>query len=141
MLVLDDADTIRKKFKTAVTDSGREIRYAPDEKPGVSNLIEILSVASGRAIPDVEADYDGKGYGDLKTDVGEAVVELFRPMQERYAELRARRGRAASTAPNRRGKGANNVGSDSSPDVRTHGVRGPLISAPGVAQNDKGGDR
>ena len=89
VLVLDDADTIRKKFKTAVTDSGREIRYVPDEKPGVSNLIEILSVASGRAIPDVEGDYDGKGYGDLKTDVGEAVVELFRPVQQRYAELRA----------------------------------------------------
>jgi tryptophanyl-tRNA synthetase len=72
-----------------VTDSGREIRYLPDEKPGVSNLIEILSVASGRAIPDVEADYEGKGYGDLKADVGEAVVELFRPVQKRYAELRA----------------------------------------------------
>ena len=89
VLVLDDADTIRKKFKIAVTDSGREIRYLPDEKPGVSNLIEILSVASGRAIPDVEADYEGKGYGDLKADVGEAVVELFRPVQQRYAELRA----------------------------------------------------
>jgi len=89
VLVLDDADTIRKKFKTAVTDSGREIRYLPDEKPGVSNLIEILSVASGRAIPEVEADYEGKGYGDLKADVGEAVVELFRPVRERYAELRA----------------------------------------------------
>jgi tryptophanyl-tRNA synthetase len=89
VLVLDDADTIRKKFKIAVTDSGREIRYLPDEKPGVSNLIEILSVASGRAIPEVEADYEGKGYGDLKADVGEAVVELFRPVQQRYAELRA----------------------------------------------------
>jgi tryptophanyl-tRNA synthetase len=92
VLVLDDPDTIRKKFKTAVTDSGREIRYAPAEKPGVSNLIEILSVASGRAIADVEADYGGKGYGDLKTGVGEAVVELFRPMQERYHELRADEG-------------------------------------------------
>jgi tryptophanyl-tRNA synthetase len=92
VLVLDDADTMRKKFKTAVTDSGREIRYLPDEKPGVSNLIEILSVASGRPISDVEADFGGKGYGDLKTDVGEAVVELFRPMQERYAELRADEG-------------------------------------------------
>src|ERR1700759_114419 len=54
VLVLDDADTIRKKFKTAVTDSGREIHYVPDEKPGVSNLLEILAVATGRAIPDVE---------------------------------------------------------------------------------------
>jgi tryptophanyl-tRNA synthetase len=89
VLVLDEPDVIRRKFKTAVTDSGREIRYVPDEKPGVSNLIEILSVATGTAIPEVEATYDGKGYGDLKTDVGEAVVELFRPVQERYAELRA----------------------------------------------------
>jgi|SRR5581483_6452394 len=89
VLLLDDADTIRKKFKTAVTDSGRDIVYAPGEKPGVSNLIEILAVASGRAIPDVQAAYDGKGYGDLKGDTAEAVVELVRPVQERYAELRA----------------------------------------------------
>jgi tryptophanyl-tRNA synthetase len=89
VLVLDEPDAIRRKFKTAVTDSGREVRYLPDDKPGVSNLIEILSVASGRAIPDVEADYEGKGYGDLKADVGEAVVELFRPVHQRYAELRA----------------------------------------------------
>jgi tryptophanyl-tRNA synthetase len=89
VLVLDDPDVIRKKFKTAVTDSGREIRYDPAEKPGVSNLIEILSVATNRPIPEVEAEYDGRGYGDLKGDVGEAVVELFRPIQERYRELRA----------------------------------------------------
>ena len=63
VLVLDEPDVIRKKFKTAVTDSGREVRYAPDEKPGVSNLIEILSVATATPIPDVEASYDGRGYG------------------------------------------------------------------------------
>jgi tryptophanyl-tRNA synthetase len=89
VLLLDTPDTIRRKFKTAVTDSGRDVRYAPDEQPGVSNLVEILSVASSRTIPEVEAEYDGRGYGDLKMDVGEAVVELFRPVQERYAELRA----------------------------------------------------
>jgi tryptophanyl-tRNA synthetase len=92
VLVLDEPDVIRKKFKTAVTDSGREIRYLPDEKPGVSNLIEILSVATGRPIPEVEQAYDGKGYGDLKGDVGEAVVELFRPVQTSYQELRADEG-------------------------------------------------
>jgi tryptophanyl-tRNA synthetase len=92
VLVLDEPDTIRKKFKTAVTDSGREIRYAPDEKPGVSNLVEILSVATGRPIAEVERDYDGKGYGDLKGDVGEAVVELFAPIQATYKELRADEG-------------------------------------------------
>jgi tryptophanyl-tRNA synthetase len=92
VLLLDEPDVIRKKFKTAVTDSGRDIRYLPDEKPGVSNLIEILSVATGRPIPEVEQAYDGKGYGDLKGDVGEAVVELFRPVQTRYRELRADEG-------------------------------------------------
>ncbi len=92
VMVLDPPDTIRKKFKVAVTDSGREVRYAPDEKPGVSNLIEILAVSTGRPISDVEAAYDGRGYGDLKTDVGEAVVELFAPMQARYAELRSDEG-------------------------------------------------
>ena len=92
VLVLDEPDVIRKKFKTAVTDSGREIRYAPDEKPGVSNLIEILSVATGRPIPEVERAYDGGGYGDLKGDVGEAVVELVRPMQVAYRELRSDEG-------------------------------------------------
>src|SRR5579884_3348049 len=89
VLILEEPDTIRKKFKTAVTDSGRDVRYAPNEKPGVSNLLEILAVATGRQIADVEAGYAGKGYGDLKTDVGEAVVELFRPVRERYEELRA----------------------------------------------------
>jgi tryptophanyl-tRNA synthetase len=88
VLVLDEPDAIRKKFKTAVTDSGREIRYEPDSKPGVSNLIEILSVSTDRSIQDVEASYDGRGYGDLKADVGEAVVELFAPVRERYSELR-----------------------------------------------------
>jgi tryptophanyl-tRNA synthetase len=86
--VLDEPDTIRKKFKTAVTDSGREIRH-DREKPGVSNLIEILSVATGETFAQIEARYDGKGYGDLKTDVGEAVVELLRPLQERYRALRS----------------------------------------------------
>ena len=87
--VLDEPDAIRKKFRAAVTDSGREVSYAPDTKPGVSNLIEILSVASGASIAAIEASYAGRGYGELKTDVGEAVVELFRPVRERYAGLRA----------------------------------------------------
>jgi tryptophanyl-tRNA synthetase len=88
VFVLDEPDVIRKKFKTAVTDSGREIRH-DREKPGVSNLIEILSVATGETFAQIEARYDGKGYGDLKVDVGEAVVELLRPLQERYRALRS----------------------------------------------------
>src|SRR4051812_25046844 len=92
VLLLDDADTIRKKFKTAVTDSGREVVYAPGEKPGVSNLLEILAVATAREIPAVAAEYAGKGYGDLKGDTADAVVELVAPVQQRYAELRADEG-------------------------------------------------
>jgi tryptophanyl-tRNA synthetase len=89
VFVLDPPDTIRKKLKTAVTDSGREIRHDRTEKPGVSNLIEILSVANGESFAQIEAGYDGKGYGDLKGDVAEAVVELLAPLQRRYAELRS----------------------------------------------------
>jgi tryptophanyl-tRNA synthetase len=87
--MIDPADVVRKKFKTAVTDSGREVRHAPDEKPGISNLIEIMSVATGSSIADVEARYDGQGYGPFKDDVAEAVVELLAPIQGRYEELRA----------------------------------------------------
>jgi tryptophanyl-tRNA synthetase len=89
--LLDDPDTIRKKFKSAVTDSGREIRRGED-KPGITNLIDILSVARGTAPEEIEAEYDGAGYGQLKADVGEAVVEMVRPVCERYLELRADEG-------------------------------------------------
>ena len=86
--LLDEPDAIRKKFRSAVTDSGREIRRG-DDKPGLTNLIDILSVATGRRPEQIEADYDGQGYGQFKADVGEAVVELVTPVQERYATLRA----------------------------------------------------
>jgi len=68
------------------------VQSSPDEKPGVSNLTEILAVSTGRPISEVEAAYDGRGYGDLKSDTAEAVVELFAPMQARYAELRTDEG-------------------------------------------------
>jgi len=87
--MVDEPDVVRKKFKTAVTDSGRDVRHDPGEKPGVSNLIEIMAVASGRSIPEVEAAYDGQGYGPFKEEVGEAVVSLLAPIQERYHGLRA----------------------------------------------------
>ena len=83
-----EPDVIRRKFKTAVTDSGREVRRAPD-KPGVTNLIDIMSVATGDPPEAIEARYDGQGYGQFKLDVGEAVVSLVQPIQERYRELRA----------------------------------------------------
>ena len=88
VLVLDPPDTIRRKFKTAVTDSGRDVVRSPD-KPGISNLVEIMAVATGSAPEEIEARYDGQGYGAFKVEVGEAVVELFEPVRRRYEELRA----------------------------------------------------
>jgi tryptophanyl-tRNA synthetase len=87
--VLDEPDAILKKLKSAVTDSGREIERSP-EKPGVSNLIEILAVARGVSPEQVEADMrEARGYGELKLAVADAVVEMLAPVRERYAELRA----------------------------------------------------
>jgi tryptophanyl-tRNA synthetase len=89
--MIDPPDVVRKKFKTAVTDSGKDVRHDP-EKAGVSNLIEIFAVATGSSIPEIEARYDGSGYGQFKEDVAEAVVELLAPIQERYNALRADEG-------------------------------------------------
>ena len=85
--VLDPPDTIRRKLRSAVTDSGREIVRAED-KPGVTNLIEIMAVATGEAPEAIESRYDGSGYGAFKQDVAEAVVELLDPIRLRYGELR-----------------------------------------------------
>jgi tryptophanyl-tRNA synthetase len=87
VFMLDDPDTIRRKFKTAVTDSGREVVHAPD-KPGVSNLIEIMTVATGESIAEIEGRYDGQGYGTFKEEVAESVVALLAPFQERYRDIR-----------------------------------------------------
>ncbi|MDP9434014.1 MAG: tryptophan--tRNA ligase [Actinomycetota bacterium] len=84
--VLDDPKTVQKKVKSAVTDAGREVR-AGEDKPGITNLLTILSVATGKPVPEIEAAYDGRGYGDFKGDVAEAVVGLFAPVRERYAAL------------------------------------------------------
>jgi tryptophanyl-tRNA synthetase len=89
--LLDEPDTIRKKFRSAVTDSGREIRRAGD-KPGVTNLVDILAVVSEQAPEEIERAYDGQGYGDLKRDVGDAVADHLTPVRERYLELRADEG-------------------------------------------------
>jgi tryptophanyl-tRNA synthetase len=87
LLLLDDADVIRRKVRSAVTDSGREVRRGPG-KEGIENLIDMLSVATGEAQETIEARYDGAGYGAFKSDVAEAVVALIEPIQERYRALR-----------------------------------------------------
>jgi tryptophanyl-tRNA synthetase len=87
VLLLDEPDVLRKKIKSAVTDSGREVRRGPG-KEGIENLITILSVATGQDADGIEAAYDGRGYGVFKSDVAEAVVELVAPIRSRYKELR-----------------------------------------------------
>jgi tryptophanyl-tRNA synthetase len=86
--VLDDAATVAKKFRSAVTDSGSEVRRAAD-KPGVSNLIDILAAVRGSSQAEIEREFDGSGYGTLKQAVADAVVEYLAPVRERYQELRA----------------------------------------------------
>jgi tryptophanyl-tRNA synthetase len=87
VLVLDEPGTIEKKFKSAVTDSGSEVRRA-GEKPGISNLIEILAAVRGVAPESVETDFADARYGEFKAAVAEAVVGYLRPVRERYVELR-----------------------------------------------------
>jgi tryptophanyl-tRNA synthetase len=86
--VVDPPEVVAKKVRSAVTDSGREVRRG-EGKEGIANLIEIFGVATGRTAEQVEAAYDGSGYGQFKTDVADAVVEYLRPVRERYLELRA----------------------------------------------------
>jgi tryptophanyl-tRNA synthetase len=87
LLMLDTPDVIRKKVKSAVTDSGSDVRRGPD-KQGVTNLIDIMTVATGESAEAIEARYDGGGYGGFKADVAEAVIALFEPIQARFHEVR-----------------------------------------------------
>lgn len=82
----DDADTILRKFKRAVTDSEAKVYHSP-EKPGVSNLMDIYAAVTGRTMEQIQAEFEGKGYGDFKVAVAEAVIEELRPIQQRFDEL------------------------------------------------------
>ncbi|SCH81269.1 Tryptophan--tRNA ligase [uncultured Clostridium sp.] len=84
--LMDDPDTIMRKFKRAVTDSEGQIRYR-DEQPGIKNLISIYCACTGKTPEEVEREFDGRGYGEFKPAVGEAVISVLRPLQERVAEL------------------------------------------------------
>ncbi|NLP34496.1 MAG: tryptophan--tRNA ligase [Clostridiales bacterium] len=84
--LMDDPDTIIRKFKRAVTDSDNEIRYSED-KPGISNLIDIYVAVTGKTIEETEKEFASSGYGDFKMAVGESVSSMLKPIQDRYAEL------------------------------------------------------
>ncbi len=84
----DSKDEVVRKVRRAVTDSGREIVYSPEEKPALANLLTIYSHCAGLAVPEIEAMYQGKGYADFKNGLAEVVVETLAPIQERFAALR-----------------------------------------------------
>jgi tryptophanyl-tRNA synthetase len=85
--LLDAPETIIRKFKRAVTDSDAVVRYDEKTKPGISNLMSIYSSVTGKSLEQIQQEFEGKGYGDFKMTVGEAVAETLKPIQERYQEL------------------------------------------------------
>jgi tryptophanyl-tRNA synthetase len=84
--MLDSPDDIRSKITRAVTDSGREVKYGPD-KPAISNLLDIFSIASGRTPDELETEYEGVGYARLKSDLAEALITFLEPFQKRFREF------------------------------------------------------
>jgi len=86
VLLMDDEDTLRRKFKRAVTDSGTEIRF-DETRPAINNLLEIYHLMTGKSQADVEAHFAGKGYAQLKNDLADATVEFLRPIQQRVREI------------------------------------------------------
>lgn len=87
--MLDEPDVIRKKISRAVTDSGREVKYDVQNKPEISNLMSIYSVCSGMSIAEIEAKFEGQGYGPFKKELAERVVATLEPIQQRYREIRS----------------------------------------------------
>lgn len=87
IFTLDPEEQIIKKIRSAITDDEATIRYDREQKPGISNLLDIFSLCSGKSIDELVEAYQGKGYGELKTDVAEAVVTMLKPIQERYRNL------------------------------------------------------
>jgi tryptophanyl-tRNA synthetase len=85
--LLDSPDVIRKKMKTAVTDSGKEIKFDEKKKPAISNLLTIYSLFSGKEIKEIEKMYKNSGYADFKNDLAEVIIEGLAPLQEKYKEL------------------------------------------------------
>lgn len=85
--MLDEPKTIEKKIKSAVTDSEGIVKFDKENKPGISNLLTIYSSFSGKTVEEIEAMYEGKGYGNFKGDLAQVVVEAIRPIQDKYNEL------------------------------------------------------
>ena len=125
--ILDSKDDIIRKFKRAVTDSDASVKFS-EEKLGISNLITIYSAVTGKTVAEIEKEFDGKGYGDFKLAVGEAVVEELRPIRENYERLikdkaeleRLYKEGAAKAVEALRGKGVQDV-------IVTMGSKGSMV--------------
>jgi tryptophanyl-tRNA synthetase len=124
VLVLDDPDTIAKKVRSSVTDSGSEIVRAPD-KPGISNLIDVLAAVRGVTQEQIEQEFAGSGYGAFKTAVADAVIEYLAPVRERYEALRADEAGLERTLAEGAGK-AHAIAADTLADVRRAMGVGPV---------------
>jgi tryptophanyl-tRNA synthetase len=122
--VLDDPTSVAKKLKSAVTDSGTEVVRAP-EKPGISNLIEILAAVRGAGPEAIESEFDGSGYGAFKAAVADAVVAYLKPVRERYEELRADEAELERTLAEGAEK-ARTIAADTLEDVRAAMGLGPV---------------
>jgi tryptophanyl-tRNA synthetase len=122
--VLDEPTSVTKKIRSAVTDSGTDVVRAP-EKPGVSNLIEILAAVRGTGPEDVEREFDGQGYGPFKQAVADAVVGYLAPVRERYDQLRADEASLEQVLEHGASK-AREIASDTLADVREAMGVGPV---------------
>ena len=132
--LLDEPDAIRRKFKRAVTDSDDPpVLRRGDDKPGVTNLIDILASVRGVSQESVEQELaSARGYGDLKAAVGDAVVEALAPLQERYRAIRAGRAGARGRARRRRRQGARDRRRDARGRARARWASGPPRADRGV---------
>ncbi len=135
VLVLDEEKAIRKKLKSAVTDSGSEVVRGAD-KPGVTNLIEILAVIRGVEPAAIEEEFSGGGYGDFKRAVADAVVAYLAPVRERYEALRADERRARADAVARRREGAGDRRADRSPRSARRWASAPRLRLVAVLAAD-----
>ena len=137
ILLEEDPKTIAKKIKSAVTDSDTEVRHDRDAKPGISNLIEIYGAATGQSIANVEKEFAGSQYGTFKTAVADAVVEVLRPVQERYARAgsRSRRGRPQARARRRHRGRQGRIGAASRDGCRRAAPPPDALSNTGFGDN------
>lgn len=131
----DEPNRIRKKIRSAVTDTGRDIVYDPDNKPGISNLLSIFSIVTNQSISQLETDYAGKGYGDFKKDMGEAVADFCEPIGKSTQEYLSDRGeleRILRDGANR----ARDVASTTLNRVYDRAGFFPPVASPGYADAD-----